>query len=72
MSETKAPPPLDDTPAYNFAQQLVEIEPGRKINLYCTGHGSPAIILESGLGGGGVRLGPDSRKPCHEDADLRL
>jgi pimeloyl-ACP methyl ester carboxylesterase len=36
--------------AYAHAQRLVEVEPGRRLNLYCTGSGAPAVILEAGLG----------------------
>jgi pimeloyl-ACP methyl ester carboxylesterase len=41
-------PPIAD-PVYSEAQQLIEIEPGRRLNLYCIGAGSPAVIFESGL-----------------------
>ncbi len=30
--------------------QLVEIEPGRRLNLVCQGQGRPTVILEAGLG----------------------
>jgi pimeloyl-ACP methyl ester carboxylesterase len=40
---------LVDDPAYTHAQQLVEVEPGRRLNLYCTGRGSPAVIFDSGV-----------------------
>lgn len=41
-----------DVPAeyYLKAQQLVEVEPGRKLNLFCLGHGKPTILLDAGLG----------------------
>lgn len=35
---------------YGRPQQLVDIG-GRRLNIYCLGHGSPTVILESGLGG---------------------
>ena len=35
--------------AYLQAQQLVEVEPGRRLNLYCRGNGSPTVIFDSGL-----------------------
>jgi len=35
--------------AYTHAQQLVEVEPGRRLNLYCTGSGSPTVIFDSGV-----------------------
>lgn len=40
-----------DDPAYTHAQQLVEVEPGRRLNLYCTGEGSPTVIFDSGVTG---------------------
>ena len=43
-------PPFDQEP-YTHPQRLVTIAPGRSINLYCTGQGTPAVILDSGLGG---------------------
>jgi pimeloyl-ACP methyl ester carboxylesterase len=39
-----------DDPAYTHAQRLVEIEPGRRLNLYCTGRGSPTVVFDSGGG----------------------
>lgn len=41
--------PLIDGPAYTHPQRLVEIEPGRRLNLYCIGSGSPAVIFDAGL-----------------------
>lgn len=38
-----------DDPAYTHAQRLVEVEPGRRLNLYCLGEGSPTVVFESGL-----------------------
>ncbi len=38
-----------DDPIYTHAQRLVEIEPGRKLNLYCTGSGSPTVVFDAGL-----------------------
>jgi pimeloyl-ACP methyl ester carboxylesterase len=35
--------------AYSQPQQLVEIEPHRRLNLYCIGTGTPAVIFDSGL-----------------------
>lgn len=35
---------------YGRPQQLVDIG-GRRLNIYCLGHGSPTVILEAGLGG---------------------
>lgn len=39
-----------DDPAYTHAQRLVEIEPGRRLNLYCTGKGSPTVVFDSVAG----------------------
>jgi membrane dipeptidase len=39
---------LVDDPLYEHAQRLVDVG-GRKMNLYCVGSGTPAVILESGL-----------------------
>ena len=41
-----------DDPAYTHAQQLVRIDGARRMNLYCTGHGSPTVVLDAGLGDG--------------------
>lgn len=38
-----------DDPAYTRAQRLVEVEPGRRLNLYCIGKGSPTVVFDSGL-----------------------
>ncbi len=38
-----------DVAPYIKAHHLVDIG-GRRLNLYCTGHGSPAIILDAGAG----------------------
>lgn len=43
--------PVVDDPAYTHAQRLVEIEPGRRLNLYCTGQGSPTVVFDSGVTG---------------------
>jgi pimeloyl-ACP methyl ester carboxylesterase len=39
-----------DSPAYTHSQQRVEVAPGRHLNLYCVGKGSPTVILETGMG----------------------
>lgn len=39
-----------ESPAYAHAQRLIEVEPGRRLNLYCIGSGAPAVIFEAGLG----------------------
>lgn len=35
---------------YLHAQTLVEVAPGRRLNLFCLGQGSPTILLDAGLG----------------------
>lgn len=39
--------PLGDEP-FTHPQQLVRLQDGRHLNLYCTGQGSPTVILEGG------------------------
>lgn len=36
---------------YTHAQQLVDIDHGRRLNLYCVGQGSPTVVFDAGLGG---------------------
>ncbi len=38
-----------DDEAYTHAQRLVEVEPGRRLNLYCIGAGEPTVVFDSGL-----------------------
>jgi hypothetical protein len=40
---------FDQTP-YVHAQRLVSIGDGRRLNIYCTGAGSPTVILDLGFG----------------------
>ena len=35
--------------AYVRPHELVEVEHGRKMNLYCKGTGSPTVVFDSGL-----------------------
>jgi pimeloyl-ACP methyl ester carboxylesterase len=37
-------------PVYLRPQRLVEVEPGRRLNVYCVGRGSPTVIFDAGLG----------------------
>lgn len=37
-------------PAYRTAQRLVPVEGTRRLNIYCTGSGSPTVVLDAGLG----------------------
>lgn len=39
-----------DGAVYTQPQRMVEVEPGRRLNLYCAGTGSPTVVFESGLG----------------------
>jgi pimeloyl-ACP methyl ester carboxylesterase len=36
---------------YAAPQKLVPVEGGRRLNLYCEGSGSPAVVLDAGAGG---------------------
>ena len=36
---------------YAQAQQLVDVDHGRRLNLYCVGAGSPTVVFDAGLGG---------------------
>ena len=38
---------IDDV-AYTKPQKLIRVEAGRRLNLYCTGRGSPTVVFESG------------------------
>jgi hypothetical protein len=35
---------------YSHAQRLVSVGSGRRLNIYCTGKGSPTVILDLGFG----------------------
>jgi pimeloyl-ACP methyl ester carboxylesterase len=39
---------IDDS-AYTHPQHLVEVEPGRRLNLYCIGKGDPTVVFDSGV-----------------------
>src|ERR1700730_8797580 len=36
--------------AYESPQRLVTIGSGQRLNIYCTGRGSPTVVFDSGLG----------------------
>lgn len=36
---------------YAQTQQLVDVDHGRRLNLYCVGVGSPTVVFDAGLGG---------------------
>jgi pimeloyl-ACP methyl ester carboxylesterase len=42
--------PLIEGPAYTQPQDMVSVEAGRRLNLYCVGEGSPTVVFESGQG----------------------
>lgn len=42
---------IDDV-VYTKPQRFVAVEAARRLNIYCTGSGSPAIVFDSGLGDG--------------------
>ena len=42
--------PLVTDPVYTKPQHLVDVDHGRRLNLYCRGSGSPTIIFDAGLG----------------------
>jgi pimeloyl-ACP methyl ester carboxylesterase len=48
---TRTPSPAFDHTAYIHPQRLVAVGGGRRLNLYCSGSGKPAVILEAGAGG---------------------
>jgi pimeloyl-ACP methyl ester carboxylesterase len=45
-----APTQLVTDLAYAKPQRLVEVEHGRRMNIYCLGAGSPTVVMDSGLG----------------------
>jgi len=47
---------VDDL-AYTKPQRLVTIESRRRLNIYCTGVGSPTVVFDSGLGDGTATWG---------------
>jgi pimeloyl-ACP methyl ester carboxylesterase len=42
-------PSAEELEPYTHPQRLVEIAAGRRLNLYCTGSGSPTVVMDSGL-----------------------
>jgi pimeloyl-ACP methyl ester carboxylesterase len=51
LQAQEAKPPLVTDAIYTAPSQLVDMDRGRRMNIYCKGTGSPAVILEAGLGG---------------------
>lgn len=52
VGNSTAAPVADEV--YSRPAQMVEVEPGRRLNLICLGKGSPTVMLESGAGIGAV------------------
>jgi pimeloyl-ACP methyl ester carboxylesterase len=50
QSQEVQQPQVTDT-VYTTPSQLVDMDHGRRMNIYCRGSGSPAVILDAGLGG---------------------
>ncbi len=44
-----APPALVNDPVYAKPQLLVQVESGRKLNIYCLGTGEPTVVFDTGL-----------------------
>lgn len=42
--------PLITSAVYTKPQRLVDMDHGRRMNVYCLGSGSPAVILDAGMG----------------------
>lgn len=49
LAEDSPKPPIITNPVYTKPVRLVDVDNGRRINLYCRGTGSPAVIFDSGL-----------------------
>lgn len=49
FAETPPKQPIITSPVYTKAVRLVDVGGGRRINLYCRGTGSPAVIFDAGL-----------------------
>lgn len=50
LAEEVAKPPLITDAIYTAPVRLVDIGGGQRLNLYCVGSGSPAVILDAGMG----------------------
>jgi len=50
LGQEKPKPPIVTDPIYAKPQQLVEMDHGRRMNLYCRGSGSPTVVLDAGMG----------------------
>jgi pimeloyl-ACP methyl ester carboxylesterase len=45
-----APKVVVTDPVYTKAQRLVDVDHGRRMNIYCRGTGSPTVVFDAGLG----------------------
>jgi pimeloyl-ACP methyl ester carboxylesterase len=45
-----APKLVVTDPVYTKAQRLVDVDHGRRMNIYCRGAGSPTVVFDAGLG----------------------
>ena len=45
-----APKAVVTDPVYTKAQRLVDMDHGRRMNIYCRGTGSPTVVFDAGLG----------------------
>lgn len=50
LGQEKPRPPIVTDPVYAKPQQLVDMDHGRRMNLYCRGSGSPTVVLDAGMG----------------------
>lgn len=47
---TNVKPPIVTDPVYAQPQRLVAMDNGRRMNIYCLGHGKPTVVLDAGMG----------------------
>lgn len=57
MADNAVKPSVDD-PIYTAPVKLIDIGHGQRLNLYCLGSGSPAVIFDAGLGDSTVSWAP--------------
>jgi pimeloyl-ACP methyl ester carboxylesterase len=50
LAQTSVKRDVITDPVYTAPVKLVDIGGGQRLNLYCTGSGSPAVILDAGMG----------------------
>jgi hypothetical protein len=54
-------------PAYTKAQRLVEVDHGRRMNIYCRGKGSPTVVFDAGLGDSSSSWGLVQPASCQDE-----